>query len=187
MKKKFEIEISEKEEICENVKLADGRIASYAILSKRPANFMLGNLIYFPTTLEELKELVNDLNINLGTIDVSAITSMRLLFKDSQRTNFDGIEDWDVSNVEDMLEIFYGCRNFNHDISKWNTSNVKIITGAFSFTNFCQDISGWDLSNVEKISSTDPFAHNHAMKQKFKPKPFDRLIFSPDLEKESKG
>ena len=40
--------------------------------------------IYTPSSLKELKELVNDKNVRLGDIDTSLITDMTELFKDSK-------------------------------------------------------------------------------------------------------
>ncbi|WP_236847978.1 hypothetical protein [Campylobacter devanensis] len=47
--------------------------------------------MYKPETRDELKELVDDLSINLGDIDTSLITDMSLLFEDTYRTDFSGI------------------------------------------------------------------------------------------------
>jgi hypothetical protein len=51
---------------------------------------------------------------------------MHGLFKGYHHQNKLDISKWDVSNVEDMSEMFYGTlRMFDLDISKWNTHNVK--------------------------------------------------------------
>ncbi len=134
--------------------------------------------IYTPTTLNELKNLVWDESINLGDIDVSNINNMSFLFKESPRTDFSGIENWDVSKVGNMEEIFYSCLAFNHDISSWDVSNVTRIHNAFAYTKFNQDLSKWNLKNVENAHNADPFRGNSFMKQDFKPKPFDRPGFS---------
>ena len=73
---------------------------------------------YTPKTKEELRELISNLDINLGDIDTSLITDMSGLFavkykffaddgaSDSEprviRTDFSGIENWDTSYVENM-------------------------------------------------------------------------------------
>ena len=46
-----------------------------------------------------------------------------------------------------MNYVFYGSE-FNGDISKWNTSNVKSMVYMFSGSSFNGDISDWDVGNV---------------------------------------
>ena len=104
---------------------------------------------YSPKTKEELKALVDNESINLGDIDTSKITDMSELFQYSKRDNFSGIENWDVSNVEDMKDMFSGAKSFNQDIGNWDVSRVKYM--GFMFTeaeSFNQDINKWDISNV---------------------------------------
>ena len=57
---------------------------------------------YKPETKKELKKLVFTDGIKLCYIDTSLITDMSELFHKSKRKDFEGIEDWDVSNVKDM-------------------------------------------------------------------------------------
>ena len=67
---------------------------------------------------------------------------------------YDGIENWDVSNVTDMSFMFCYARNFNEDISSWNVSNVTNMRGMFQFaSSFNQDISMWNVSKVENMAS----------------------------------
>ena len=111
-----------------------------------------------PETKEELKELVDDLSINLGNIDTSKITDMSKLFFKTQRTDFSGIEKWDVSNVEDMGAMFAFSESFNQDISNWDISNVRNMYNIFR-TLYSQPyknaIFDWDLSNVKRIRGDD--------------------------------
>ncbi|ECP5283770.1 BspA family leucine-rich repeat surface protein [Campylobacter lari] len=78
---------------------------------------------YFPKNKEELIDLINNQHVNLGDINVSNITDMSNLFNNSKRKDFSGIEEWDVSNVVYMDNMFYGCTNFNQSLEKWNMSN----------------------------------------------------------------
>ena len=114
---------------------------------------------YTPKTKEELRELVNNLSINLGDIDTSKITDMSNLFYYTPRTDFSGIEKWDVSNVENMYAMFEEATSFNADISKWDVSRVKdmgsMFNGAISFN---ADISGWDVSNVRDMACMFAYA-----------------------------
>ena len=106
--------------------------------------------IYKPRTREELKNLVDNLEICLSQIDTSLITDMSKLFYKSKRKDFKGIENWDVSNVENMYAMFKHSK-FNKYISKWNVSKVKYMDYMFEDTPFNKDISDWDVSNVESI------------------------------------
>ena len=62
------------------------------------------------------------------------------------------IENWDMSGVTDMSDLFCENRSFNEDISKWDVSNVERMDGMFvDASSFNQDISGWDVSKVKNM------------------------------------
>ena len=109
-------------------------------------------MTYKPQTKDELKELVKDENIYLGDIDTSLITDMKYLFANSKRENFDGIDNWDTSNVTDMSEMFMGASYFNSNINNWNVSKVTNMSGMFSSAKkFNQPLNDWDVSNVKDM------------------------------------
>ena len=109
---------------------------------------------YKPTSRKELRDLVTDESIYLGDIDTSLITDMSGLFEFFNRDNYEGIENWDTSNVEDMSSMFTANRNFNKDISKWNVSKVKNMANMFfSAEKFNQPLNDWDVSNVTNMNS----------------------------------
>ena len=83
---------------------------------------------YKPTSKAELQKLVDDLSINLGDIDTSKITDMSYLFCYTSRTDFSGIEKWDVSNVTNMEGMFEKATSFNQDISDWDVFSYFRIT-----------------------------------------------------------
>ncbi|HIZ90140.1 MAG TPA: DUF285 domain-containing protein [Candidatus Mucispirillum faecigallinarum] len=87
---------------------------------------------YKPNTKEALILLVNNNRVKLGNIDTSKITDMSALFMESKRSDFSGIESWDVSNVKNMEKMFYGAKEFNQDISSWDVSNVENMRSMFS-------------------------------------------------------
>ncbi|MBF7041973.1 DUF285 domain-containing protein [Campylobacter volucris] len=104
---------------------------------------------YHPKTKDELKELIKD-EVNLKDIDTRFITDMSELFKNSTRSDFKGLEYWDVSNVKNMASMFECCENFNQDLSSWNISKVKNMDFMFeNCVNFNQDLSNWDTSKVD--------------------------------------
>ena len=74
---------------------------------------------------------------------------MRVMFSNSYFNQ--DISSWDVSNVKDMSGMF-SYSPFNQDISSWDVSNVKDMSGMFSESSFNQDISSWDVSNVTNMS-----------------------------------
>ena len=119
---------------------------------------------YKPTTKEELKRLVFTNNgIKLGDIDTSLITDMSDLFNKSERKDFDGIEEWDTSNVENIAYMFaymdynvlgqYSMTEFNSNLNNWNVSKVKNMIYMFACcTYFNQPLNNWNVSKVKDMS-----------------------------------
>ena len=104
---------------------------------------------YTPKTRLELEKLVKDESIALGDIDTSAITDMSLLFMDSTRRDFKGIESWDTSSVVDMRGMFFRAKHFNHNINSWDTSSVINMGSMFmEAESFNQPLDKWDTSSV---------------------------------------
>lgn len=119
---------------------------------------------YKPNTKEALILLVNNNKVNLGNIDTSEITDMSALFMGSKRSDFSGIESWDVSNVKDMSSMFQDAENFNKNIGSWNVSNVDNMNIMFYHaSNFNQDISSWHIShylNTLNMFNDSPLENN---------------------------
>ena len=106
---------------------------------------------YKPNNGEELKALCDDESVYLGDIDTSLITDMSELFDGSSRTDFSGIESWDVSNVENMSHMFKSSL-FNHPIDSWDVSKVRNMSEMFYASHFNQPLNSWDVSNVENMN-----------------------------------
>ena len=85
---------------------------------------------YHPKTKDELKDLIEELI--------------------EERGNKADLNDIDVSQIEDMSDMFYNSK-FNGDISKWNVSKVKNMSDMFLNSQFNGDISNWDVSKVVRI------------------------------------
>ena len=115
------------------------------------------------TTKEELQDKIYELYEKQGkgdTLDVSSLTNafkcddFSSLFQGYKNVKYIiGLEDWDVSEVTNMKEMFRDCDNFNADLSKWNVSSVKDMRYMFSdCKKFNCDLSKWDVSNVEDMA-----------------------------------
>ncbi|MFT4250359.1 MAG: BspA family leucine-rich repeat surface protein, partial [Candidatus Woesearchaeota archaeon] len=85
---------------------------------------------------------------NINNWDVSGITDMRNLFRFSSFNS--NISSWDVSNVNLMGSLFQETP-FDQNIGSWNTSSVTNMGTLFRDTPFDQDISSWDVSNVTSM------------------------------------
>ncbi|MCZ9955685.1 BspA family leucine-rich repeat surface protein [Brachyspira hyodysenteriae] len=108
-------------------------------------------IIYKPKNKEELKKLTDDENINLYNIDTSLIKDMSFLFKESKRKNFEGIENWNTSNVYDMIGMFKDAHYFNNDLNNWDTSNLKKISYMFfNASSFNKYPDKWNLDNIKE-------------------------------------
>ena len=111
---------------------------------------------YFPKTKQELRKNIRELldaNVyDLNCIDTSEIIDMASLFDsgnyDKTLDNID-ISKWDVSKVKHMSGMFAGYENFNCDLSNWDVNNVTNMAFMFyNCRNFNCNLSNWDVSNV---------------------------------------
>ena len=126
--------------------------------------------IFRPQTNEELQAAV-DLWVSdnataistygeINNWDVSLITNMSQLFQNKTTFNED-ISEWDVSNVRDMSRMFNNAESFNQDISEWDVSSVTDMHNMYdSAYNFNQDISGWDVSSVSDMNNMFYYAES---------------------------
>ena len=116
---------------------------------------------YFPQNKDELIKLVSNKKIKLSNIDISKVDDFSELFSKSQRTDFSGIENWNVSHVTNMSKMFKRAVYFNSDLNNWNVSNVKDMSCMFCYADkFNGNISLWDTSQVEDMSEMFAGAKN---------------------------
>ena len=76
------------------------------------------------------------------------------------------IANWDVSECNNLQSTFYNSRQFNTDVSKWDTSKSVTLYRTFSLTQFNHPIdthevinygktyNAWDVSNVTRLYYT---------------------------------
>ena len=68
------------------------------------------------------------------------------------------LSGWNVSQVENMEEMFSGCCKFNSDFSNWDVSNLKQMTNMFSGCpeeKINSDVIEWGLS-LDAYMSVNP-------------------------------
>jgi len=70
-------------------------------------------------------------------------------------TEYGKIEEWDVSRISDMRELFARKKHCNPDISAWGVSQVTDFGNMFSGTTFNQNIGRWDVSSCKWFVSFD--------------------------------
>ncbi|MCE7991917.1 MAG: BspA family leucine-rich repeat surface protein [Roseivirga sp.] len=101
-------------------------------------------------TMEGAFEGASNMVINATDApDLSQVIRMDQMFSDCHALTNEDFSNWDVSNVQNMEELFIRANNFNGNISTWNTANVismeRMFEDAFMFQG---DISSWNVSNV---------------------------------------
>ncbi|WP_298515794.1 BspA family leucine-rich repeat surface protein [uncultured Kordia sp.] len=90
---------------------------------------------------------------SMNNWDMSTILSMRQMF--STATNFNAnISGWNVSEVTDMFGLFLVASSFDQDISGWNVGNVTNMESMFNLaSSFNKNISGWNVSKVKNMEN----------------------------------
>lgn len=71
---------------------------------------------------------------NYDRFDVSNVTDMSYLFKDSSLTDFSFLSSWNVSKVTNMSNMFEGCAGLSDisSLSGWNVGSVTNMKSMFS-------------------------------------------------------
>ena len=88
----------------------------------------------------------------IGLWDVSQVTDMLRMFYNKHQFNQD-LSAWDVGQVTSMGKMFYSASAFNQDLSKWNVGRVTTMYEMFySASAFNQDLSAWDVGQVTDMN-----------------------------------
>ena len=98
--------------------------------------------------------------IDISNWDVSNIESMRTMFFGCEGLKSVGdISEWNVSNVTNMEAMFCSCYHLNTNIADWDVSRVTNMGGMFySCESFNQNLSKWDVSNVTNMEAMFKFS-----------------------------
>ncbi|WP_298421759.1 BspA family leucine-rich repeat surface protein [uncultured Kordia sp.] len=138
------------------IRILDGSLFPRIIFSNSPDKSKItiisrwGNNPW--TTMESAFEGCDNLILDASdTPNLSNVTSTNKMFKDADALvdNRNKIGTWDMSNVQDMEQMFRNCTVFNEDLSNWDTSNVQILHRIFQGAAlFNQNLGNWDISNV---------------------------------------
>ena len=60
---------------------------------------------------------------------------------------------WNVSKVTNMENMFYSASSFNKNIINWNVSNVITMESMFCYaTSFNRELDKWNISNVRNMT-----------------------------------
>ncbi|MDD7884808.1 BspA family leucine-rich repeat surface protein [Flavivirga sp. 57AJ16] len=95
--------------------------------------------------------------------DLSQVEDMSEMFRGAHLFN-GNIDSWNVSNVTNMSEMFYTANAFNQPLNSWNVANVENMHSMFaSALIFNQNINTWDVSRVTNMS--DMFNYAEAFNQ----------------------
>jgi surface protein len=72
----------------------------------------------------------------------------------SSLTTIIGLDTWDVSNVNNMNQMFRSCPLLtNLNVSNWNTGSVtNMLQMLYACLAFDEDISAWDITSVTNFS-----------------------------------
>lgn len=100
--------------------------------------------------------------------NVSSGNGLSNLFWNCTNFNDPSVINWDVSNTTLFHGTFYGCTNFNQDISKWSMKNAVLLDNFLNNAeSFNQDLSKWCVTNI----TTEPsgFSYGSSLTQEHKP------------------
>jgi len=145
----------------EDVKLFD-TLAPTQVPSDTPSNAPSDTQGYEFNSKQELESAVDlyvtnekSASSQYGVIndwDVSRITDMENMFREARAFN-SNISDWNTSSVSSMFRMFSEAEAFNSNISDWNTSSVTSMFMMFYTANaFNSNISDWNTSKVTRMN-----------------------------------
>ena len=92
----------------------------------------------------------------LETWDLSNVENMSQMFQNCSNLTWLDLSNWNTSNVTDVSLMFYGCYNLESlEMDNWNTSNVINMWVMFYWCSGLNDLdlSSWDTKNVTRMEA----------------------------------
>ena len=88
------------------------------------------------------------INPTAGSPVSLATTSLTSCFRDCTSLNSTNVATWDMSEVQNISRMFFGCTAFNVDLSSWNTAAVTDMSYLF---DGCTSFNNGALTNVGNV------------------------------------
>ena len=103
------------------------------------------------------KGLFEDLdphNIDISKWNVSNVESMTRMFKYCYNFTGKKLENWKFPNLKNTNYMFYGCNEFDCNLSNWDVSNIINMSNMFAHCyNFTgQGLENWKISKVNNMA-----------------------------------
>ena len=97
-------------------------------------------------------------NLTLNTVedipDLTLTTSLQASFLGcTALTAINKSNEWDMTTIINISQMFQDAVNFNSNVSNWNVSNVTTFASAFINTKFNQNVGGWNVSKGTTFSN----------------------------------
>lgn len=95
-----------------------------------------------------------NLDVNAHDVpDLSLVTSAKQMFNNCQTLKGNSsFNNWDVSNLQDVAQMFSGTPLFNTILSSWDTLNMTTMFQMFYESGFNNSLGDWNISNVNSLS-----------------------------------
>lgn len=114
---------------------------------------VLGWVTTAATNMYSMFQNCDAFNQDVSGFDMNGVTDCQRMFNGCDIFNCGGnseMDNWDMSTVETMYEMFQNAEDFNIDIGSWSTSSCSNFYACFnSAETFNQDISTWDWSAID--------------------------------------
>jgi surface protein len=98
--------------------------------------------------------IVSDVLILYRSFVMSNTQTFANMFRDcTSLTTINRVDEWDVSNINNLQACFFQCPNFNGNVSSWDVSNVTNFQSCFAnCTNFTQNVGSWNVLAATNMS-----------------------------------